>query len=219
MTGAPVYLDYQATTPVDPSVRKAMMPFLGDLFGNPHSSDHSFGWEAARAIKDARASVAALINADDDEIVFTSGATESCNPGFRGVANRSDNGQRDRIVTLATEHPAVLETVLDLGRSGFDAIVLPVDSDGLTPSIPQTWATQVNRLTTHPSTNRLAIHLTRREGIDMLPENPLRKLENFDDSACDGGCCLLRDSRWLRKHGEGVEHRRRHVQPHRTNES
>ena len=70
MTGAPVYLDYQATTPVDPSVREAMMPFLGDLFGNPHSSDHSFGWDAARAIKDARASVAALINADDDEIVF-----------------------------------------------------------------------------------------------------------------------------------------------------
>ena len=131
MTGAPVYLDYQATTPVDPSVRKAMMPFLGDLFGNPHSSDHSFGWEAARAIKDARASVAALINADDDEIVFTSGATESCNLALRGVANQPGNRQRNRIVTLATEHPAVLETVLDLERSGFDAVVLPVDSDGL----------------------------------------------------------------------------------------
>ena len=131
MTVTPVYLDYQATTPIDPSVREAMMPFLGDLFGNPHSSDHSFGWEAARAIKDARAHVAALINADDSEIVFTSGATESCNLGLRGIANRSGNGQRDRIFTLATEHPAVLETVLDLGRSGFDAIVLPVDQDGL----------------------------------------------------------------------------------------
>ena len=131
MTGAPVYLDYQATTPIDPRVRKAMMPFLGDLFGNPHSKDHSFGWEAARVIKDARASVAALINADDDEIVFISGATESCNLALRGIANRSGNRRRNRIITLATEHPAVLETVLDLGRSGFDAIVLPVDADGL----------------------------------------------------------------------------------------
>lgn len=131
MTGEPVYLDYQATTPIDPSVREAMMPFLGDRFGNPHSSDHSFGWEAARAIKDARASVAALINADDDEIVFTSGATESCNLALRGIAYQPHNRRRNRIVTLATEHPAVLETVLDLGRSGFDAIVLPVDADGL----------------------------------------------------------------------------------------
>lgn len=131
MTNKPVYLDYQATTPIDPDVRDAMMPFLGELFGNPHSSDHSFGREAARAIRDARASVAALINADDDEIVFTSGATESCNLALRGVAGHSDNSGRDRIVTLTTEHPAVLETVLDLGRSGFDAVVLPVGSDGL----------------------------------------------------------------------------------------
>ena len=131
MTGAPVYLDNQATTPIDPSVREAMMPFLGDLFGNPHSIDHSFGWEAARAIKIARASVAGLINADDDEIVFTSGATESCNLALRGIANHSGNPRRNRIVTLATEHPAVLETVLDLGRSGFDVIVLPVNADGL----------------------------------------------------------------------------------------
>ena len=65
MTGTPVYLDYQATTPLDPRAREAMLPFLGDRFGNPHSSDHRFGWEAARAIKEARASVAALINADD----------------------------------------------------------------------------------------------------------------------------------------------------------
>ena len=131
MTGMPVYLDYQATTPIDPVVREAMMPFLGDLFGNPHSNDHSFGWEASRAVKNARARVADLINADDDEIVFTSGATESCNLALRGIANRSGNGRRNRIVTLATEHPAVLETVLDLGRSGFDTVVLPVGPDGL----------------------------------------------------------------------------------------
>ena len=131
MTSPPAYLDYQATTPIDPVVRAAMMPYLEDLFGNPHSSDHSFGWEASRAIRDARARVADLINADDDEIVFTSGATESCNLALRGIANRSGNGGRNRIVTLATEHPAVLETVLDLGHSGFDAVVLPVGPDGL----------------------------------------------------------------------------------------
>lgn len=131
MTDMPVYLDYQATTPIDPVAREAMMPFLGELFGNPHSNGHRFGWETSRAIRDARARVADLINADDDEIVFTSGATESCNLALRGIANRSGNGRRNRIVTLATEHPAVLETVLDLGRSGFDTVVLPVGSDGL----------------------------------------------------------------------------------------
>ena len=131
MTDMPVYLDYQATTPIDPVVREAMMPFLDELFGNPHSNDHSFGWEASCAVKDARARVASLLNADDDEIVFTSGATESCNLALRGIAGRSGNGRRNRIVTLATEHPAVLETVLDLGRSGFDAVILPVGPDGL----------------------------------------------------------------------------------------
>ena len=131
MNGKPVYLDYQASTPVDPLVREAMMPFLTEQFGNPHSSDHSFGWEASAAVQNARARVASLINADDDEIVFTSGATESCNLALRGIANRSGNGERVRIVTLATEHPAVLETVLDLGQSGHDTVVLPVGSDGL----------------------------------------------------------------------------------------
>ena len=131
MTGKPVYLDYQATTPIDVAVRDAMMPFLGECFGNPHSSNHSFGREASRAVSDARASVAALINADDDEIVFTSGATESCNLALRGLAGGAENGRRDRFVTLATEHPAVLETTVDLGRSGFDAVVLPVGSDGI----------------------------------------------------------------------------------------
>ena len=127
----PVYLDYQASTPVDPLVRDAMLPFLTEQFGNPHSSDHSFGWEASAAIRNARARVASLINADDDEVVFTSGATESCNLALRGIATRPGNGARVRIVTLATEHPAVLETVLDLGQSGYESVVLPVGSDGL----------------------------------------------------------------------------------------
>ena len=131
MTRGPVYLDNQATTPLDPAAREAMWPYLTEQFGNPHSNDHRFGWDASAAVRAARAQIAELINADDDEIVFTSGATESCNLALRGIANRTGNGRRDRIVTLATEHPAVLETVHDFARAGHDAIVLPVDPDGL----------------------------------------------------------------------------------------
>lgn len=126
----PVYLDYQATTPVDPRVREAMLPFLNDQFGNPHSSGHSYGWKASDAVKNSRAQVAELINADDNEIVFTSGATESCNLALRGAAKASDK-KRNKIITVATEHPAVLETVEDLGQSGYETMVLPVGSDGL----------------------------------------------------------------------------------------
>ena len=131
MTPRPVYLDNQATTPMDPAVRNAMWPYFTEHFGNPHSNDHRFGWDAFNAIRDARAQVAELINADDDEIIFTSGATESCNLALRGIAMRNGHGRRVRIVTLATEHPAVLETVHDLTRTGHDAIVLPVEPDGL----------------------------------------------------------------------------------------
>ena len=131
MTRRPIYLDNQATTPMDPSVRQAMWPWLCEQFGNPHSRDHGFGWEASQAVREARASVGQLVNADDDEIVFTSGATESCNLALRGVAGKQGSGERSRIVTVSTEHPAVLETVQDLGRSGFDAVVLPVRANGL----------------------------------------------------------------------------------------
>ena len=131
MKSMPVYLDYQATTPIDPRVRDAMIPFLGEHFGNPHSSDHAFGWEAASTVRDARAKVAEFINADDDEIVFTSGATESCNLAIRGAATCAGTGKRNRIVTVSTEHPAVFETVMDLSRQGYEAVVLPVDSYGI----------------------------------------------------------------------------------------
>ncbi len=131
MSRLPVYLDYQATTPVDPAVRDAMLPYLNECFGNPHSVEHEFGWKASDAIKGARARVANFINANDDEIVFTSGATESCNLAIRGIAQGANGGGRNRIVTLSTEHPAVLETVLDLGRIGMESVVLPVDCDGL----------------------------------------------------------------------------------------
>ena len=130
MDPRPIYLDYQATTPVDPRVREAMLPFLKDEFGNPHSTNHAYGWEASNAVKAARAQVAHLINADDNEIVFTSGATESCNLALRGVARASDE-KRNRIITVVTEHPAVLETVKDLGQSGYETVILPVGSDGL----------------------------------------------------------------------------------------
>lgn len=141
-TAAPVYLDYQATTPLDPRVRSAMLPFLTEDFGNPHSIGHIYGWRAADAVRHARAQVAEFINADDDEVVFTSGATEACNLAIRGAATAivtdsvpsADGGMgsvRRRIVTLTTEHPAVLETVVDLGSAGWDAVILPVETDGL----------------------------------------------------------------------------------------
>ena len=138
MDPKPIYLDYQATTPIDPRVREAMLPFLEDEFGNPHSISHAYGWAASDAVKIARAQVAQLINADDNEIVFTSGATESCNLALRGVARASD-GNRNRIITVATEHPAVLETVQDLGRSGYEAVILPVGSDGLLDLVNLEW--------------------------------------------------------------------------------
>ena len=111
------YLDYQATTPVDPSVRDAMLPYLGDCFGNPHSINHAYGWDAAAAVRTARGHVAEFIGADEDEIVFTSGATESCNLALRGIAKASREG-RSKVITVATEHPAVLQTVRDLGCAG-----------------------------------------------------------------------------------------------------
>ncbi|MDD9985889.1 MAG: cysteine desulfurase family protein [Spirochaetaceae bacterium] len=126
----PVYLDYQATTPLDERVRLAMEPYWNGAFGNPHSEGHRYGWEAREAVTRARTEVAGLVGADDGEIVFTSGATESCNLALRGIAAGAD-GSRRKIVTAATEHPAVLETVRWLGRHGFESVILPVNHDGL----------------------------------------------------------------------------------------
>lgn len=130
MPTLPIYMDYQATTPLDPRVQEAMAPYWSECFGNPHSQGHRFGWEARQAVELARGQVADLIGADDDEIVFVSGATESCNLAIRGVAGTSA-GKRRQIVTVATEHPAVLETVQALGRNGFDVDVLPVMGNGV----------------------------------------------------------------------------------------
>ena len=131
MSASPVYLDYQATTPMDPRVAAAMRPYMEEQFGNPHSSDHAYGWEAQDAVKLARSRIAQLIHADDDEIVFTSGATESCNMALRGAIQGNTENGRTKVVTVQTEHPAVFETVTALQRMGLDAAILPVGSDGL----------------------------------------------------------------------------------------
>ena len=125
-----IYLDNQATTPTDPRVRDAMLPFLEKSFvGNPHS-EHFVGRRAATAVEDARAKVAALIGARPQEVVFTSGATEANNLALQGVA-RSPNRRGNHIITCATEHKCVLETVSYLSHSGFRADVLPVGPSGL----------------------------------------------------------------------------------------
>lgn len=108
-----IYLDYQATTPLDPLVVEKMNPFLGDLFGNPHSSDHIVGWQAAKAVIAATESIANLIGADPDEVIFTSGATEANNLALLGLARRAPN-RRHRILVSAIEHKCVLETVQTL---------------------------------------------------------------------------------------------------------
>ena len=125
----PVYLDCQSTTPLDPRVVDAMVAAF-EVFGNPHGRQHAFGRAAADAVEAARANVAGLLGCYPNRIVFTSGATESCNLALRGAA-RAAPPARSRIVTLASEHAAVLETVADLGKAGLDAVVLPVQADGI----------------------------------------------------------------------------------------
>jgi cysteine desulfurase len=125
----PIYMDSQATTPLDPRVLDAMMPFLTEHFGNASSRNHPFGWKAAKAVEQAREHVAALIGARFREIVFTSGATESNNLAIKGVAARAPERRR-HIVTIATEHRAVLDPCHSLECDGFDVTYLSVRSDG-----------------------------------------------------------------------------------------
>jgi cysteine desulfurase len=115
----PIYLDYSATTPVDPRVAEKMIPYLCEHFGNPASRSHSFGWVADAAVEEAREQVAALVNADPKEIVWTSGATESNNLAIKGAANFYAGTKGKHIITVKTEHKAVLDTVRELERQGF----------------------------------------------------------------------------------------------------
>src|SRR5512140_1371733 len=126
----PVYPDYSATTPVDPRVAQKMIPYLTEHFGNPASRSHAFGWEAEKAVEEAREQVAALVNCDAKELVWTSGATESINLALKGAAHFYREKGR-HIITVKTEHKATLDTVRDLEREGFEATYLDVQSDGL----------------------------------------------------------------------------------------
>jgi len=126
-----IYLDHQATTPVDARVLAKMTPYYSDSFANPHSSDHSLGWESSRAVDDAAARVARLIGADADEITFTSGATESNNLALLGLARRASGGKRRRILLSAVEHKCVLAVGRVLQEQyGFTVELIPVDSKG-----------------------------------------------------------------------------------------
>ncbi|MCG8596167.1 MAG: IscS subfamily cysteine desulfurase [Kiloniellales bacterium] len=127
----PIYLDNQATTPLDPRVLEAMMPYLTGHFGNPHSVHHAYGWKAVAGVEAARAEVAELIAAESREVVFTSGATESNNLAIKGAARFLRRKGKTHVVTLATEHKCVLECCRRLEREGFRLTVLPVEPSGL----------------------------------------------------------------------------------------
>lgn len=128
----PIYLDMQATTPLDPRVLDAMLPYYSGLYGNPHSRTHAYGWETDKGIEEAREHIAKLIGADPKEIIFTSGATESNNMSVKGVARFfGRSGKKKHIITTQTEHKCVLDSCRHLQDEGFDVTYLPVMNNGL----------------------------------------------------------------------------------------
>jgi len=129
--GRPLYLDMQATTPLDPRALDAMLPYMTNLFGNPHSRTHPYGWETETAVETARGQVASLLNADPKEIVFTSGATESNNIALKGVAHFYKMKKKDHIITTQTDHKCVLDSCRYLENQGFRVTYLPVNSKGI----------------------------------------------------------------------------------------
>ncbi len=126
-----LYFDYSATTPVDPRVAAKMIPYLTEHFGNPASRSHPYGWEAEAAVEEARGHIAALVGADPKEIVFTSGATESNNLAIKGAGHFYSGTKGKHIITVRTEHKAVLDTVREMERQGFEATYLNVKENGL----------------------------------------------------------------------------------------
>ncbi len=130
MVKLPIYMDYSATTPVDPRVADKMIPYLTDYFGNPASRSHVFGWTAEKAVETARAQVAELVCADPKEIIWTSGATESDNLALKGAAHFY-KGKGKHLVSVKTEHKAVLDTLRELEREGFEVTYLDPQPDGL----------------------------------------------------------------------------------------
>ena len=127
----PIYLDYSATTPVDPRVAEKMIPYITEHFGNPASRSHPFGWTAEQAVEEARDEVAKLVNADPREIVWTSGATESNNLAIKGAANFYSGTKGKHIITVQTEHKAVIDAFRELERQGFTATYLAPEPNGL----------------------------------------------------------------------------------------
>lgn len=130
MDSRPIYLDYQSTTPCDPRVLEAMIPYFTEEFGNPHSRSHVYGWRAEEAVETARANIAAILNADPREVIFTSGATESNNLALKGIAHFY-RAQKDHLVTCATEHKCVLDSCRYLEQEGFKITYLPVQTNGI----------------------------------------------------------------------------------------
>lgn len=130
MTQRPIYLDYQSTTPCDPRVLEAMIPFFSEEFGNPHSRNHAYGWKAEEAVENAREKVAKLLAADPREVIFTSGATEANNLAIKGVAYFYKD-TKNHIITCATEHKCVLDSCRHLEQEGFKVTYLPVQTNGL----------------------------------------------------------------------------------------
>ncbi|AAY61696.1 Cysteine desulfurase IscS [Rickettsia felis URRWXCal2] len=126
----PIYMDYQATTPLDPRVMEAMLPYFTTKFGNPHSRSHSFGWEAENAVEEARSRVARLIGADTKEIIFTSGATESNNLAIKGIAKFYGN-KKNHIITVVSEHKCVLDACRHLEQEGIKITYLPIKPNGI----------------------------------------------------------------------------------------
>ena len=126
----PIYLDYQATTPMDPAVVEFMLPYLTDKYGNPHSADHRFGWEAAAAVDVAREDIASVISASEKEIIFTSGATEANNLAIKGVM-QAHMPHKNHLITVATEHKCVLESAAYMERMGCRVTYLPINGQGV----------------------------------------------------------------------------------------
>lgn len=130
MLKMPIYLDYSATTPVDPRVAQKMIPYLTEQFGNPASRSHAFGWDAEKAVENAREEVAKLVNADPKEIVWTSGATEAINLALKGAAHFY-KAKGKHLITVRTEHKAVLDTMRELEREGYEVTYLTPEPNGL----------------------------------------------------------------------------------------
>ena len=129
--GRPVYLDFQATTPMDPRVLEAMMPYMMEKFGNPHSRTHSYGWETEAGVEEAREEIAKMIGCSAKEIIFTSGATESNNMALKGIARFHKKSGKTHIITTQTEHKCVLDSCRALEMEGFSVTYLPVEKNGL----------------------------------------------------------------------------------------